>query len=321
MVNLMVGATARFTFEDVIGESLPIKECLRLAKIAANSAANTLIQGESGTGKELIAQAIHNGSSRANGPFVAINCGALPRDLVESELFGYEEGSFTGARQGGRPGKFEMAQGGTIFLDEIGEMPLEMQVKLLRVLQERKIMRIGGQRLVDVDVRVITATNRDLSEDVRLGNFRSDLYYRLNVLLITIPPLRDRQGDIILLSEFFLNKLCPQSGVPCKSFSPAAQALLLDYPWPGNIRELENVVERAVNVCPDELIGPVHLPAHMQRTRKAARAAIPNLRDVEKEFMQKVLDDCKGNISLAAKTLGIGRTTLYQKIKHYALKI
>jgi sigma-54 dependent transcriptional regulator, acetoin dehydrogenase operon transcriptional activator AcoR len=321
MINRMVGATARFTFEDIIGESPSIRECIRLARIAANSNANTLIQGESGTGKELFAQAIHNAGSRAHGPFVAINCGALPRDLVESELFGYEEGSFTGAKHGGRPGKFEMAQGGTIFLDEIGEMPLEMQVKLLRVLQDHRIMRIGGQRFIEVDVRVIAAANGDLTEDVGQGNFRSDLYYRLNVLLIPIPPLRDRQEDILLLAGFFLQKLCSQSGTPPKAFSPEAQALLARYPWPGNIRELENVVERAVNLCTEDLIGPEHLPAQLHRAQKADRAAAQSLREMEKGLVQTTLDDCKGNISQAARTLGIGRTTLYQKIKQYGLRI
>ena len=321
MVNQMVGATARFTFENIVGESMPIKECIRLAKISANSNATTLIQGESGTGKELFAQAIHNASPRTHGPFVAINCGALPRDLVESELFGYEEGSFTGAKHGGRPGKFEMAQGGTIFLDEIGEMPLEMQVKLLRVLQDRRIMRIGGQRFIEVDVRVIAAANGDLSEDVQQGNFRSDLYYRLNVLLIPVPPLRDRQEDILLLGGFFLQKLCSQLGIPQKAFSPDAQALLVQYPWPGNIRELENVIERAVNICTEELIGPEHLPVHMHHAHKADRTAAHSLREMEKELMQRTLDDSKGNISHAAKALGIGRTTLYQKIKHYGLRI
>jgi transcriptional regulator of acetoin/glycerol metabolism len=320
MVNLMVGATARFTFEDVVGASPPITECIRLGKIAANCTANTLIHGESGTGKELFAQSIHNAGSHANGPFVAINCGALPRDLVESELFGYEEGAFTGARQGGRPGKFEMAQGGTIFLDEIGEMPLEIQVKLLRVLQDKKVMRIGGQSYMDIDVRVIAASNRDLSGDVQQGNFRSDLYYRLNVLSILIPPLRDRQEDIPLLATFFLQKLCAQMGVPPKAWRADARALLAEYSWPGNVRELENVVERAVTLCPGELIGADHLPAHMQRAHRPDQLPAGCLRDMEREVMQKTLNACKGNISQAARTLGIGRTTLYQKIKQYGLR-
>ena len=182
-------------------------------------------------------------------------------------------------------------------------------------------MRIGGQRFVDVDVRVIAASNRDLSEDVEQGNFRSDLYYRLNVLLIVVPPLRDRQEDIFQLADFFLRKLCSQSGVSQKSFSAEAKTLLFEYPWPGNIRELENVVERAVNLCSTEQIGPEHLPAHMQLARKSDRTAAHSLREMERDMMQKVLDQCKGNISQAAKTLGIGRTTLYQKIKQFGLRI
>jgi transcriptional regulator with PAS, ATPase and Fis domain len=226
-----------------------------LGKIASNSFSNVLIQGESGTGKELIAQAIHKCSFRSTGPFVAINCGALPRNLVESELFGYEEGAFTGAKHGGRPGKFELAHGGTIFLDEIGDMPLDIQVRLLRVLQEKKIIRVGGQQYIDIDVRVIAATNKDLSQEVRDGNFRLDLYYRLNVLPILVPSLRERKKDILLLAEFFLKKFCRQSGMNMKKFSSAVSKAFMDYEWPGNVRELENVVERAVNLCEKEILS------------------------------------------------------------------
>ncbi len=321
MVNQMVGATAQFTFDDVVGETQQVKECIRLGRIAANCNSNTLIEGESGTGKELIAQAIHNASSRASGPFVAINCGALPRDLIESELFGYEGGAFTGARQGGRPGKFEMAFGGTVFLDEIGELPLDMQVKFLRVLQDRKVMRIGGQQYVDIDVRIIAATNRELSEDVNLGNFRLDLYYRLNVLQIKVPPLRSRQKDILILADFFLKKLCLHSEISQKVFSPEAKALLANFHWPGNIRELENVVERAVNICTDELIDVIHLPTHMALTNseKVDRPVGNALRTMEIDTIQKVLDDCGGNMTHAAKILGIARTTLYQKVKQFGV--
>ena len=188
LVNQMTGARAHFTFADIVGENPVFLDCLRLAKLAARSSSNVLIQGETGTGKELMAQAIHNESNYAGGPFVAINCGALPRELIESELFGYEEGTFAGAARGGRPGKFELANGGTFFLDEVSEIPLDMQVKLLRVLQERRVMRLGGSHYIDCDVRIIAATNRDLSHEVAVGNFRPDLYYRLNVLSITIPP-------------------------------------------------------------------------------------------------------------------------------------
>lgn len=321
MVNQMVGATAQFTFDDLVGETPQVKECIRLGRIAANCNSNTLIEGESGTGKELIAQAIHNASTRASGPFVAINCGALPRDLIESELFGYEEGAFTGARKGGRPGKFEMAFGGTVFLDEIGEMPLDMQVKFLRVLQDRKVMRIGGQQYVDIDVRIIAATNKDLAEDVNLGNFRLDLYYRLNVLQIKVPPLRSRQMDILVLADYFLKKLCARSGFAQKTFSLGAKKLLTNFHWPGNIRELENVIERAVNLCTDELIDIIHLPAHMMLASSENNVSQTgnSLRDMEIEAIQKALDSCGGNMSLTAKTLGIARTTLYQKVKQFGI--
>jgi PAS domain S-box-containing protein len=319
LVNQMVGARAQFFFEDIIGTSPAIMECIKLAKIAANGMANTLIQGESGTGKELIAQAIHNSSSRSEGPFVAINCGAIPRNLVESELFGYEAGAFTGAAGGGRPGKFELAHGGTIFLDEIGEMPLDIQVKLLRVLQEKRITRVGGQRCIDIDVRVIAATNRDLAKEVRDGNFRHDLYYRLNVLPIIAPPLRERRGDIIGLLQFLLQKMCRQLGVPLKSFSPEAQAALTEYDWPGNVRELENVIERAVNICSDQEIGLEYLPRSLNE--KPAPTVLPevSLKEMERRLIEEALQKTSGNISNAAKLLGIGRNTLYSKLKEYEI--
>ena len=263
LVNRMVGATAMFSFGDIVGESPCMLETKRLAKIAANSMATVLIQGESGTGKEMVAQAIHRASNRADGPFVAINCGALPRDLVESELFGYEDGAFTGARQGGRPGKFELAGGGTIFLDEIGEMSLDVQVKILRVLQEKRILRVGGTRYMDVDVRVIAATNRELMAAVGEGSFRQDLYYRLNVLPINVPPLRERREDIDRLAVFFMEKTCEQLGVALKKLQPETLAVLRQYDWPGNARELENVIERAGHFCEGQEISEHHLPAYL----------------------------------------------------------
>ena len=320
LVNQMVGARAQFSFEDIIGSSPAILECIKLAKIAANGMANALIQGESGTGKELIAQAIHTSSNRSEGPFVAINCGAIPRNLVESELFGYEAGAFTGAAGGGRPGKFELAHGGTIFLDEIGEMPLDIQVKLLRVLQEKRITRVGGQRYIDIDVRVVAATNRDLAQEVREGNFRHDLYYRLNVLPIMVPPLRERRGDIIGLVQFLLQKMCRQLGVPLKNFSPETLAALIEYDWPGNVRELENVIERAVNICTDQEIGLEYLPRTLHE-KPAQPALLPevSLREMERRLIEEALQKTSGNISNAAKLLGIGRNTLYSKLKEYEI--
>ena len=321
LVNRMVGATAMFSFEDIVGESPCMLEIKRLAKIAANSMATVLIQGESGTGKEMVAQAIHKTSCRREGPFVAINCGALPRDLVESELFGYEDGAFTGARSGGRPGKFELAQGGSIFLDEIGEMSLDVQVKILRVLQEKRILRVGGTRYMDVDVRVIAATNRDLMGAVAEGRFRQDLYYRLNVLPINVPPLRERREDIERLARFFMEKTCEQLGVPLKEISPDAIEKLRAHDWPGNARELENVIERAAHFCEGPCINEQHLPATMQPKAAQVQNDGGSLRDMERRTIEETLLKTRGNVSLSAKMLGVGRNTLYGKIREYQIEV
>ena len=317
LVNRMVGATAMFSFEDIVGESPCMLEIKRLAKIAANSMATVLIQGESGTGKEMVAQAIHKASARSDGPFVAINCGALPRDLVESELFGYEDGAFTGARQGGRPGKFELAQGGTVFLDEIGEMSLDVQVKILRVLQEKRILRVGGASYMDVDVRVIAATNRELMAAVGEGNFRQDLYYRLNVLPINVPPLRERREDVERLALSFMEKTCEQLGVPLKKLLPEALAALRRYDWPGNARELENVIERAAHFCEGQEIEEYHLPAHLFVKHATGLVENRSLRDVERTAIEETLHKTQWNVARSARLLGVGRNTLYGKIKEY----
>lgn len=319
LVNRMVGATAMFSFDDIVGETPCMLETKRLAKIAANSMATVLIQGESGTGKEMVAQAIHKASSRAEGPFVAINCGALPRDLVESELFGYEDGAFTGARQGGRPGKFELAHGGTIFLDEIGEMSLDVQVKILRVLQEKRILRVGGARYMDVDVRVIAATNRDLMAAVGEGSFRQDLYYRLNVLPINVPPLRERREDVERLAKFFMEKTCEQLGVPRKIVLPEALEVLRRYDWPGNARELENVIERAAHFCEGAEIAPHHLPMNLHGKPMPQSSASRSLRDIERMAIQDTLEKTQWNVSRSARMLGVGRNTLYGKMKEYQI--
>jgi transcriptional regulator with PAS, ATPase and Fis domain len=249
LVNAMAGSQARFTFEDIVGVSPAFEESKRLARLAASGSSTVLLLGETGTGKELFAHAIHNESDRSQQPFVAINCGAIPRELLESELFGYAEGAFTGARKGGRPGKFELASGGTVFLDEIGDMPPDMQVKLLRVLQTGEIYRIGEHKPISVDLRIIAATHVDLASEMENRGFREDLYYRLNVFPVPLPPLRDRPEDVLLLAWQTLKRCCQVLGKTGLRISPDAQKLLVRYNWPGNVRELGNVVERAAKKC------------------------------------------------------------------------
>jgi len=263
LVHRMVGARAKFTFDDLIGKNAAYLKTVQLAKMAANSSSTVLLLGESGTGKEVFAQAIHNAGDRRNEPFIAINCAALPRELIGSELFGYSEGAFTGAKRGGSPGKFELADGGTIFLDEIGEMPLEMQVNLLRVLQEKTLMRIGGDQVITVDVRVIAATNKDLLQAAQQNTFRSDLYYRLNVININMVPLRRRKDDILPLTSFFVEKINQRLSKEAYVIHPETLDILQRYHWPGNVRELENIVERAINVAQTDTLTPDTLPQEM----------------------------------------------------------
>lgn len=329
MVNVMTGAQANFCFDDIIGESEEINKSKRIAGIAAESDSNVLITGKTGTGKELFAQSIHRASGRQDGPFLAINCSALPMKLIESELFGYVEGSFTGASKGGRPGKFEMANGGTIFLDEIGEMPLNMQVKLLRVIQERKLMRIGGSELIPIDVRIIAATNKDLSKEVEKNNFRGDLYYRLNVLNINIPELKNRGNDIRLLANHFLSIFADKLNKDITGFTEKAMHYLENKSWPGNVRELENCVERLVNFAQDDLISYKDIVnfQHGQNEKeektneknnltaeKKLSKEILSLNEMEAEYIKRVLSVCDNNVSEAARRLGVSRTTIYKNI-------
>ncbi|HEX3010827.1 MAG TPA: sigma-54-dependent Fis family transcriptional regulator [Syntrophomonadaceae bacterium] len=315
-----------YCMSDIIGNSPQISEAKRLSNIAARKSSTVLLQGESGTGKELFAQAIHNASSRASGPFIAINCGAIPANLLESELFGYEEGAFTGSKKGGQAGKFELARGGTVFLDEIGEMPLNSQVSLLRILQEKQVVRIGGTTPVPLDVRIIAATNKDLEAEVKQGNFRLDLYYRLNVLTIDIPPLRDRKGDIITLAEHFLNKFAQDLGKSKMTMTPDLQDWLENYTWPGNIRELENILERGVNFSESDVLNYEDLPTKLRKEFPVPRKVNKNqdltkdltLKDKELEVINDALSQTGGNITQAAKILGIGRNTLYRKIQKYS---
>jgi DNA-binding NtrC family response regulator/iron only hydrogenase large subunit-like protein len=310
--------------DSIIGKAKNMEEIKVLAMKAAQNDATILIQGESGVGKEVFAQAIHHSGSARNGPFVGINCAALPELLLESELFGYEEGAFTGARKGGKLGKFELARGGTILLDEVGDLPLNMQVKLLRVLQEKKYERVGGTKSIDLGARVIAASNKDLRVLIQEGKFRVDLYYRLNVITLTIPPLRERKEDIPLLVGSFLQKIAEQKKAPPKIISDEALDLFSQYDWPGNIRELENVVERAVFISDGNVIHVEHLPPVLKSLNyKAKTQVIPikdAVRELEKELIAQALKETNNNKVNAANLLGLPRATLYVKIKELEIK-
>ncbi|MDF3001895.1 MAG: hypothetical protein K0Q48_2014 [Bacillota bacterium] len=332
LANKIMGHQAIYTFEKIIGQDKKFTRIIEYAKKIADSRSNVLIMGESGTGKELFAQAIHNYSSRHDEPFVAINCGAIPRNLIESELFGYEGGAFTGAKSSGQPGKFEIADGGTIFLDEIGEMPLDMQTRLLRVIEEGIVIRVGSNKEILVDARVIAATNKDLNEEVKKGNFRKDLYYRLNVLPIRLMPLRERKGDIPLLSQYFMERIASKLKKKSILINDETMRAFLEYEWPGNIRELENLIELMVNTesLPESFMKSMpdnHIRANSDYPLKSQGSGeseiaeeILNLELMEKMYILKALNRYDGNISLCAKTLGIGRNTLYRKIEYYGIK-
>ncbi len=318
-------------FDQIIGESKAIVRCVQLLQRAAKSEITVLLQGESGTGKEVAARAIHAESSRRTGPFVAVNCGAIPENLIESELFGHEKGSFTGAHQT-RIGRFEQAEGGTIFLDEIGELRLDLQVRLLRVLQERKVQRVGSSLARPINIRVLAATNRDLKAQIDARAFRRDLYYRLAVFPVELPPLRQREGDILLLASAFLRRFAERHDREIKALTPAARRALFAYPWPGNVRELENVIERAtiledgaklsLGSLPDEVVCAGESP--VKGTSGASvpldKAEIIPLEDEERRIIQRALDLTGWNVQEAAQRLKIGRATIYRKIERYGLK-
>lgn len=321
---------AKYSWENLIGHAPAMQEVKHMASRSAKTQSNVLIVGESGTGKELFAHAIHNDSLRSEGPFIKINCAAIPKDLLESELFGYEEGAFTGAKKQGKIGKFELAMGGTIFLDEIGDMPMDMQVKILRVLQEKEIERIGSHRTIPIDCRIIAATNKNLQEAIREGHFREDLYYRLNVINIEVPPLRCRKEDIEVLTFKLMNKLSEQLGRYVNSISNEALEALKAYSFPGNIRELENVIERAINLTDKECIEIQHLPSylleygsisHDSAEKQPAYEPLQTLREaveeVEKVTIIRTLKAVNGNKLKASKLLGISRTSLYEKVEKY----
>jgi len=308
-----------YSFHQILGKSRPMQEVFELIRRVADSPSNLLITGESGTGKELVAKAIHYNSDRRDRPFVAVNSAAIPEQLLESELFGHMRGAFTDAKAD-RPGLFEEAQKGTLFLDEISELPLMLQAKLLRAIQEREIRRVGSTKSIPVDVRIIAATNLNLADEVKAKHFREDLYYRLNVIEIRLPPLRDRRDDIPLLVENFLHKCAKANRKPLQGISESSLALLIDYSWPGNVRELENIIERAVTLARGEKIMPEDLPATVQGSRgdrrvldDAAERTLP-LQKVEWEYIKKILEKTGGNKYQAAQALGIDRKTLYRKL-------
>ncbi|HWQ74937.1 MAG TPA: sigma 54-interacting transcriptional regulator [Syntrophomonas sp.] len=335
LVNRLSGARAEIEFEDIYSKNPAMLKLVEDAKAAATSESTVLVLGESGTGKEMFAQAIHNFSPRRNGPFVAINCGVIPRELIGSELFGYESGSFTGAKASGKPGKFEFASGGTLFLDEIGDMPLEQQIALLRVLQEKTIMRIGSNISIPVDVRIICATHKDLYHQAMTGNFRMDLFYRINVISLNIPPLRKRPEDIGLLFDVFLKK--HTGNHEAKNISPMVYQILQQYNWPGNVREIQNLTERLVHIdndgiidlndIPQEIIGT--MSTKLQRREQPMPALSEEIVDKdqlnkilsreEKERLVNLMLKHKQNITKVAADMGVSRTTVYKKLKKHGL--
>jgi DNA-binding NtrC family response regulator len=322
-VELRAEVTDRYRFESIIGVSEKIRDVLVMAGRVAPSGASVLITGESGTGKELLARGIHYNSSRAAGPFVAVNCAAIPENLIESELFGHVKGAFTGAIRD-REGKFELADGGTLFLDEIGELRVDLQAKILRALQERQVDRVGGSHPLSVDVRVIAATNKDIERAVRAGSFREDLYYRLSVIRLHMPPLRERRDDIPLLVNHFLKKFIAGSNI---SVDTGALSLIKAYGWPGNVRELENVIEHASVLRRTDVISIADLPDKLKKGKADVENIVLNLPDegisleeLEKNLIIKALEKHKGNQTRAAEYLGITRPTLIYRMEKYAIR-
>ena len=317
--------SSQYSFDKVVGNSPRFAEVKKAGYKAAKTLFPVLLTGETGTGKEVFANAIHNNGERREKPMVSINCAAIPNELLESELFGYEEGAFTGAKKGGKKGKFELASGGTLFLDEIGDMPLGMQAKLLRVLQEKEIEKIGGYKPIPVDVRIIAATRKNLPQMIEAGEFREDLYYRLNVIHIELPPLRERREDIVELASYFLNRLNSdyKSGI---SLSPEVRDCFVNYDWPGNIRELDNVIKSAYAACEDFLIQLSDLPSKMVSRHQLSEEVVGGkklnqmMEESERGLLTDVLKNCNWNCQMAANELGIHRSALYKKIAKYELQ-
>ncbi len=321
MHHLLKRLTEGYTFCDLKGKSEPMRQLFEVLPEVATSGATVLISGESGTGKELVARALHDLSPRSEGPFVAVNCAAIPEGLLESELFGHVRGAFTGAdRQ--REGRFAAAEGGTLFLDEIGDLPAALQVKLLRVLDAGEYTPLGSNRTRQSDARLVTATNRDLEQEIQQGRFREDLFYRLNVVGLMLPPLRERREDIPLLVDYFLERLAAERGEPLRRLTPAAMSRLLDHRWPGNVRELQNAVEHALVLAQGGAIEPRHLPQSLRRLERTGRGTLSSRLDLhsrEKEAITKALALHEGHRARAAAELGISTTTLWRKMKRYGI--
>jgi PAS domain S-box-containing protein len=318
LVTRMIGAKAKLAFDDICGVNGKFVETVNQARMVSQSNSNVLLLGESGAGKDIFAQAIHNASTRSSGPYVAINCAAIPRDLISSELFGYSEGAFTGSKRGGNQGKFELADGGTIFLDEIAETPLELQSVLLRVIEDKSITRIGGSRVTPVDVRIIAATNKNLKEEVRKGRFRDDLYYRFNVFTIQMVPLRDRPEDIPLLVDCFVQKICDAMGKRQVRVDGRVLEKFMGYSWPGNIRELQNVIERMINVVHTDELTVDLLPSEILQSqpRPALQVDVELPRDIEKQAILKLIQAGFSKKEIARK-MDMSRSTLYRKLDKY----
>lgn len=313
----------RYNFDKILTNNKAMRALIDQARRVADSSATVLILGESGTGKELFAQALHEGSARRRGPFVAINCSALPHDLIESELFGYDEGAFSGAKRKGKPGKFELACGGTLFLDEIGELPLESQAKLLRVLEERKVDRLGSTSPISVDFRLLAATNRNLENSVNTGKFRSDLFYRINEFPIELPPLRSRRDDIPLLSKHFLEEITHKEKLPMLALSEEAKAALMRYDWPGNVRELRGLMRQMTWKTQGHTIELHHLPAAFTEEGTiigASGTLEEQLASAERTIIEAALETAQGNRALTARMLGIHRTALYKKMTRLGME-
>ncbi len=332
LVNKYTGMRAHYTFDDIIGKSPEIRQIIDHARTISGTPSTVLLMGESGTGKELLAQSIHNASTRRNEVFIAVHCGALPKNLIESELFGYEEGAFTGSKKGGHAGKFELANGGTIFLDEIGEMPLDMQVNLLRVLQEGYVTRIGGTKNIPVDVRVIAATKKNLVDELRKGTFREDLFYRLSVIPLFIPPLRERKQDVQALFNHFMEAKARKLNKPVPAIGDELKDQIIRYHWPGNVRELENFVENLVNfngmssfniLEVENTTGFHNYQGNQNEKQKEpdtfAKTGQVSLEDLEKRAIRECMRHHDGNVTRVSRQLGISRTTLYSKMRKYRI--